>query len=172
MSDMIEQMASTVPSFEEFLTKLRSRPASQMDPAYTRMRRLLAQIYSDLLQFCHRACRLFLPSGIYAFNSSLLRSWILEPWLILLAGRFSKAKLHLTLAWRPFDLYFSDMIEGFVSHSKLFRLEMQTSVNNQALDFFSEWEKGASHKEQAAAKEMIGNNYIYLHFNCQGRNIG
>ena len=156
---MLEQMASTLPAFEEFLVSLRSTPRSQNGLSLTRMHRVLAQVYNDLINFCYRACRLFSTTGILfpAFiDSCSIR-------LILFSGYFSKAKVHLTLIWRPFDAYFSDTIEKFILHSKLFTFEMQSASSTQVFEFYTEWEQRMSREDEVIAQEFVGKLSLYDH---------
>lgn len=56
---MIDQMANMLPPFEDYLKQLRERYAKKEAIAPPRLTQALAYIYADLVQFFHRACRLF-----------------------------------------------------------------------------------------------------------------
>jgi hypothetical protein len=59
------------------------------------------------------------------------------------------------MIWRPFDLYFVDLIENFGFHTKQFRLEMQVTANKEALHFYSAWEARMALEEQRVQEVVI-----------------
>ncbi|KAE9370139.1 hypothetical protein N431DRAFT_484441 [Stipitochalara longipes BDJ] len=88
MGNMFEQMAAALSIFEEFSITLRNRVNDPVGQGYTRITQLLAQVYSDLIHFCHRACKLFTPSET---NILVLQKRIRAPgW----AANFEHARNH------------------------------------------------------------------------------
>ena len=63
-------------------------------------------------------------------------------------GAMSKMKLVGSLLWKPFNLYFSDVIEKFRFHTKLFRLEMRVTSDTEALNFYTVWEERMIRREE------------------------
>jgi hypothetical protein len=59
LCDMFENMAMQLPAYEEHIKELKERAQQQGREVSPRLLKALAYVYSDLIQFCFDACRLF-----------------------------------------------------------------------------------------------------------------
>ena len=58
---MLSRMTMTLPDFQLFLTKLRGDKGISPTELTPRFTQVLARIYNDILDFCHRICTLLYP---------------------------------------------------------------------------------------------------------------
>jgi len=59
--EIMRRMARSLPAFEEFLVQFRKTKAEPSEDYYSRISNILAQIYADIIYFCHskQKCNLF-----------------------------------------------------------------------------------------------------------------
>ncbi|KAF7540539.1 hypothetical protein G7Z17_g12163 [Cylindrodendrum hubeiense] len=63
IENMLLRMAYNLPDFSNFLQVLGGRSSQQVTIAFPRLAKALAYIYQDMLEFCHRVCKLLTGSG-------------------------------------------------------------------------------------------------------------
>ncbi|KAI0862908.1 hypothetical protein F4860DRAFT_102910 [Xylaria cubensis] len=118
IGDMLEKMGSRLPIYESFIEELTQRPDEPQRPnintpfrlgeaACGRLRRALAYIYSDLIQFCFDICVLF------SRQKSKFR--------LKFPGSF------LSSCWKPFDTRFATLIKRWDEHKQIIELELHAS---------------------------------------------
>ncbi|KAF4462687.1 NACHT domain-containing [Fusarium albosuccineum] len=133
IENMLMKMAYTLPDFTVFLDHLSRRDSQNAAAAFPRLVKALAYIYGDMLEFCHRVCKLLSGSS----NKMI-----------------SKIKLFGKMLWTPFETYFEEIIEKFKLHAKLFDFQMQRVSNNQALEFYNRWDQWEATAKSAMSRLM------------------
>jgi Cdc6-like AAA superfamily ATPase len=118
IENILLRMANALPNFERFLKQLHQSEATIATEAFPHLGQALANIYSDILDFCYRLCRLLYPHQ---------------------KGIRSRLKIFNTMVWKPFDTHFAEIIEKFELHSEFFQDIMQTTSAVTAMAFEERW---------------------------------
>ncbi|KAM5357150.1 hypothetical protein ACJZ2D_016563 [Fusarium nematophilum] len=132
IENMLLRMTSTLPDFTMFLEVIARRTSQQAAAAFPRLVKALGYIYGDILEFCHRVCKLLSGSEIV-----------------------SRIKFFGKMAFIPFETHFQEIIEKFELHSQLFAFHMQTVSNEEAIKFYSQWDAWEA-KATSAMNRLLG----------------
>ncbi|PLN77180.1 hypothetical protein BDW42DRAFT_188230 [Aspergillus taichungensis] len=105
--------------YEKYGSHFQERAGSEGEIP-SRLRQTLADVYVDIISFCHRVLKLF---------SSNTR-----------VGLRLKLRMVGRQAWKPFDVEFEDVKSRLDRHRRLFEFEATSATNHEALEFFKKFD--------------------------------
>ncbi|KAJ6002925.1 hypothetical protein N7451_005472 [Penicillium sp. IBT 35674x] len=121
ISEMFDEISVFLKVYEQYLDRFRERLQKEPGRFPTRLQKTLADVYVDVIAFCHQALGLFSSKTRFSLRLKLS-----------ILGR---------TAWRPFDLEFKDVKSRLANHRELFEFEARSAVDYEALRFYEKFDK-------------------------------
>jgi Cdc6-like AAA superfamily ATPase len=117
---MFEKLAEPLPSYSRFVQQAKQIILSSDRAGHERLLNILALIYSDILGVCQRAVRIFATKG---------------------NGIRHKLNVINDIFWKPFDKWFSDVLDRLSRHQSLFEFELILTSKTDARDHYTKVDK-------------------------------
>lgn len=111
LADMFEKLADPLPSYTRFLKQTQRNILSYSPEGKKRLLNILALIYSDILGVCQRAVKIFATKG---------------------PGIRHTLSVINDIFWKPFDAWFSDVLDRLSRHRTLFEFEITLTGKEEA----------------------------------------
>jgi hypothetical protein len=116
---MFEKLAEPLPSYARFVKQAQVIMITSDRAGQERLLNILSLIYSDILGVCQRAVRIFSTKG---------------------PGIRHKLNVINDILWKPFDKWFSDVLDRLSRHQSLFEFELTLTGKEEAMTHYGKLE--------------------------------
>jgi hypothetical protein len=120
LADMFEKLAEPLPSYSQFVKQAQQIIPSSDRVDQERLLNILALIYSDILGVCQRAVKIFATKG---------------------NGIRHKLNAINDIFWKPFDTWFSDVLDRLSRHQSLFEFELILTSKTDATKHYAKMDE-------------------------------